>query len=427
MRSADLQRVLINLIRQVDSGSVEFIPGQIISVVLRQVRGNSAVINYLGKNIPARLETEVPEGARLNCRVEMENGNQIVLKVLDKKIEGLSTQDVRSIAGRLGLTDSPAASAVVREMVRQEMPLVRETARLITAFAGSAEVPEEDLWIPVQMQKLGIPLRRQNYDNVKQLVRTVDYLSADIEKMSGLIEKFIKTIPQNDPLRQLGDDIKRALDPFRLNSGDKAGSVAIKLAQAFKQLTNAMAAVKPAAVTDLTSLLKKLAGSISDFRGPESRELLQAANSLLEKLEVLQQVNKAEANREQVIFIYSTVQFEDKGEPLRLAVSYRNNRRDNKRDLTKCRVEIKLHTPRLGLVKCDLEVDQRNLTLRFYAGDKTAAKVIDSHRENLTRRLEKMNFQVKMMGCHIDSPKSETLFNQSQLDVPELFRVNLRV
>lgn len=494
MKSAEIQQILINLIHQVDGPAPAVLtPGQIISVLLKEVQGNAAVLTYLGQDIPARLELEIPQGTRLNCRVEQDNDGEVILKVIDGNRQAISPQDLKSIAAGLGLKDDMFSLGVIREMVRYQMPLTAETARRLSTFTNSNGLPEEDIWVPVHILRQGVPLTKQNYENVKAMITDKNYLRADIEKLSGLVQNLINSSQPGENIHRLAGAVKQALDSFHLHSNDSVDSMAVKITQAFRNLApvfnqpesvgngekaQVLSAVvgrsldtakgeivnkivnrilelvennetlkastdklqlinrvfssliqkqdEPVLKNELQAKLKQLVILLSDHSSPETKKILQASGNVLDKLEFIQNAGRSEPNRDQTVIVYSTVHYENKEEPLRLAVSYRDNRKDSNSDLARCHVEVRLQTPKLGIVRCEVGVEHRKLSVKFFVDNIQARGIIEKYQQHLVRQLENMNYQVQMLGCQIVTAETDRLFEGRQC-MPELFTVNLQV
>jgi len=490
MRSADIQQILINLIRQVDGPALAVLtPGQIISVLLKEVQGNAAILTYQGQDIPARLELEIPQGTRLNCRVEQEKDGQVILRVIDGNRQAVTPQDLKSIAAGLGIKDDVFSLRVIREMARYQMPLTAETARQLTAFATSNGLAEGDIWVPVHILQQGIPLTKQNYENVKAMITDKNYLRVDIEKLSGLVQNLINSSQPGEKIHQIAESVKQDLKSFHLYSDESVNSLTVKITQAFRQLApiysspdspvaaeasavfskplvtakseivnnivsrilelvennetlkattdklqliNRLFSIinqkqdEPVLQNELQVKLKQLVTLLSDHSRPGTKELLQASANILDKLEFIQNAGKSEPNRDQTVIVYSTVHFENKEEPLRLAVSYRDKRKDSKSDPANCHVEVRLQTLRLGLVRCEVGVEHRKLSVKFFVDNEQARGIIDKYQQLLARQLEHMNYQVQMLGCQVVTAETDLLFDGRPC-MPELFTVNLQV
>ncbi len=641
MRAADVQQIIINLLRAVDSpDSLQLTPGQVISVLLKDVQAKTALLSYQGRDITARLEVDIPAGERLRCLVEGEKDGQIVLKVLGGTGEGVTGQALRNILKSLGLPGDQLNVRLLQEMMKQEMPLTPDYARLLSVFARSGDVPQDDLRFAVFMLKQGIPLNREMYQAVKQLFTDMKFLQAGLDKLlsetgplaggSGaaaelgrmaarvneaitgmqimssdghevltakLGDIFRQLLPQTgsagalQPLEttpsgtaqqgpaQQGSVQAGAGQPYAVSAGKeqpgagqsaaatdgagllgagqpgsaqadtartgtaqpgeavlarnssssgsttqpgatnaelpgsrqlvtpgeaggpeaepaqkqaaaalagpadqenpakadglsestrtaaqrnegqhdaavnreegKIGDIARRIADRLSELADRYAAPIDRTARDslaarihsvleqtvpgesqqpdLKTLVERLVTALSADGKQEHSELLQAARNVMDRLEFMQNFNRAEPGRENLIMVYSTVRFEDKQEPLRLLVNYRYDGKNKKKDFTSCKVEVKLHTPGLGLVRCELQVNSRNLTVQFVSDNEKAAGIIDGAKEALGRRLEELKYQVKMLPSKVQAPEQAGSFPDEKPDIPGLFRVNLRV
>ncbi len=190
----------------------------------------------------------------------------------------------------------------------------------------------------------------------------------------------------------------------------------------------ARAGAEAAPEEDLLTLLDRFVTGLTNFRGLESDELVQLTRNVMGKLELIQNFNsKAEPARENMMIFYSTVRFGEKEEPLRLIVNYRYDSKGKKRDFSTCRVEIKLNTPRLGLVKCEVQVNNRNLNLQFVADNEPASRIIDGAGDLLVKRLEELQFTVRILPCKVHSEQDAGFPPGEKQEFPALFHLNLRV
>ena len=177
----------------------------------------------------------------------------------------------------------------------------------------------------------------------------------------------------------------------------------------------------------ITSLAEKLSELLAEKGGPEHSELLQLTKSITDRLEFIRDFNsRVEVNRDNTLLMYSTINFEDRQEPLRLLVNYRYDKKNRKKDFTSCRVEVKLNTLSMGLVRCEIQVAERNLTLGFVTRDEQSCNTIDKLKGILARRLEDMSYAVKMLDSRVDKQEPD-LFMQDDNDMSGMFQVNLRV
>ncbi len=661
MNTADIQQIMISLLKAVDNtDTVELSPGQVISLILKEIQGDMALLTYQGKDILAKLETEVPAGQRLKCMVEGEKDGQIFLKVLTGNQEGIAGETLKNILTKLGLTDDGINLRLLSEMIKQEMPLTQETARLLSTFAHALSISDQDMWVPVFMRNQGIPLNQEMYQNVKGLFTDISYLQAEMTKLLTETQHLAATTKPGSDLGQLAAEVNRALQNLQLLGNDGQETVTQKIADIFRQLmpdssqpqgkmselaapkglpgsqpgavqpeigrnisesqasrtdtmpsgltqqggkTGAMLttagtsqptpagtsqptpagtsqptpagtsqptpagtsqptpagtsqptpagtsqptpagtsqptpagtsqptpagtsqptpagtsqptpagtsqsmpdsaqpgvakadagqpnpplgkeqstvaeppmpgrdsarsgevianrltelidkntvmdkATKEQVLTkinnvfeqggkdgpqkpDLLPLLDKISKSLSETGKQEYGELIQLTKNVMSKLEIVQNFNnKAETIRDNFIMMHSSIRFDNYEEPLRMLVNYRYDNKSKKRDFTSCRVEVKLQTPSLGLVKCEVQVNAGSLTVRFASDNEAALKLIDNAGNTLVKRLEEMKYQVTMLPSKLDleAEKNGFLPGDKQ-ETPGLFRINLRV
>ncbi|MHB9095260.1 MAG: flagellar hook-length control protein FliK [Eubacteriales bacterium] len=589
MNTADIQQIMISLLKAVDNtDTVELSPGQVISLILKEIQGDMALLTYQGKDILAKLETEVPAGQRLKCMVEGEKDGQIFLKVLTGNQEGIAGETLKNILTKLGLTDDGINLRLLSEMIKQEMPLTQETARVLSTFAHALSISDQDMWVPVFMRNQGIPLTQEMYQNVKGLFTDISYLQAEMTKLLTETLHLAATTKPGSDLGQLAAEVNRALQNLQLLGNDGQETVTQKIADIFRQLMpdssqpqgkmseltapKGLPGSQPGAVQpeiernisefqasrtdtmpsgltqqggktgvtlttagtsqptpagtsqptpagtsqsmpdsaqpgvakadaeqpnpplgkeqssvgepprpgrdsaksgevianrltelidkntvmdkatkeqvltkinnvfeqsgkdgpqkpDLLPLLDKLSKSLSETGKQEYGELIQLTKNVMSKLEIVQNFNnKAETVRDNFIMMHSSIRFDNYEEPLRMLVNYRYDNKSKKRDFTSCRVEVKLQTPSLGLVKCEVQVNAGSLTVQFASDNEAALKLIDNAGNTLVKRLEEMKYQVTMLPSKLDleAEKNGFLPGDKQ-ETPGLFRINLRV
>jgi len=92
-----------------------------------------------------------------------------------------------------------------------------------------------------------------------------------------------------------------------------------------------------------------------------------------------------------------------------------------------CRVEVKLNTPSMGLIRCDLQVARRNLTVQFVTQDERSRDIINQLQGLLARRLEDMDFAVMMLDTKVDREDADRLRTDDSDDVSGIFQINLTV
>ncbi len=424
MRAAEIQQVIISLLNEFDKiDHIQLAPGQLISFWVKEIQGSTALLSYQGKDILARLEAGVTAGERLKCLVEGEKDGQIILRVVSGNREDSAGQTLKSIINNLGLAGDEHNLRLVSEMVKQEMPLIPETTRILSAFSRTFNVPDEDIWIPVFMHNRGIPLTQQMYSAIKELFADMNYLQAEINKLLQAGQNLSAPVRTETESVTLAALINQAVRDLIITGSDGQDAIAKKLAALF-QLYGKESPQR----TDLLALLEQLTVSLTADRGQESGELAQLVKNIMGKLEFIRTFNsQAEPDHENIMIVYSAVNFPGKEEPLRIIVNYRSESRSKKRDFSSCRVEIKLHTPGLGLVKCMVQVNGINLTVQFITDNEPAGKTINNVQDVLAKRLQELHHHVQMFPCRVHPEKDTGFLPGDKQEVPELFRINLRV
>ena len=180
---------------------------------------------------------------------------------------------------------------------------------------------------------------------------------------------------------------------------------------------------------DILPLLNNLVEGLAKNANHNSSELLKLAQNVMNKMEILHNFNnKAEPGRENIMVMYSSVRFEDREEPLSLLVNYRYDGKNKKRDYNSCRVEVKLQTPNLGLVRCEVQVNYRNLNLQFICDNQKTSQFIDSLKQSLVEKLRQMDYQVIAAGTKVETiEEGQGLWFNDKPVSPGLFKINLKV
>lgn len=236
MRVSDIQQVITGLLGQSGkNNSKELVPGSVITAFLKEIKGNMALLNYLGTDFTARLETDAPSGERLRFFVEGKKDGQTVLKLLGNEKES-NNLILGGIVKDLGLPDETFNLKIVGEMLKEKMPLDPGVAGKISAFVRNLNIPENNLWIPVFMQNRNIPLNPQNYRQVAAFVNDIQYLQKDLMNLSDQIAKVASTADPKGELGQLAASIGRLLDQFNLNLQESPLSNVQKLSAIFGTL-----------------------------------------------------------------------------------------------------------------------------------------------------------------------------------------------
>lgn len=234
MRAGEIRQLMMNLVTQADkNGSLKLNPGQIISVLLKEIQGNTALLSYNGLDIMAKLETEVPVGEKLRCLVLGEKNNQIVLKVLNSADEETDLR-FRSIINHIGLEENEANLTMVKEMMNRQMPLNHEKLRLFSAFVKNYNVTDAEAWIPVFMDSRGIPLTESAFKACRDILGNMNDLHDDITKLNAQIKNFVNEAPAGSTLGQAAQKISNMLDYLALKPGEGRGETADKLFNVFR-------------------------------------------------------------------------------------------------------------------------------------------------------------------------------------------------
>jgi len=180
---------------------------------------------------------------------------------------------------------------------------------------------------------------------------------------------------------------------------------------------------------DLLPLLGKMIEGLSKNTDYNSSELVKLAQNVMNKLEIIRGFNnKIEPGRDNIMVMYSSVRLEDKEEPFGLFINYRYNGKNKKRDFNSCSIEVKLQTPNLSLVRCEVQVNYKKLNLQFICDNERTGQLMDSVKQSLMEKLRQMNYQVASSATRVETAEDGSGFwFQDKPDKPGMFKINLRV
>lgn len=179
---------------------------------------------------------------------------------------------------------------------------------------------------------------------------------------------------------------------------------------------------------DILPMLAKFGTALANSSNKEFAELVQVTKNVMGKLEIIQNFNnRVESAKDNLMMVHTSVRFYDREEPLRLVINYRQAGKDKKPDFSSCRVEVKLNTPHLGLVKCGLQVHNRNLNMRFVTESELAGQRLDSDIEILISRLQEMNYLISLAPSQVIKEDEDAPVITEKQEPAGLFRINLKV
>lgn len=586
MHTGEIGQLLVDLVKGVSGVKpVQLSPGQVVSVRIKKIVGETALLSFQGQEIVARLETEVSPGQELSCLVEGVKNGQVVLKVLNPNQEVMNSGVLQSILRNLDLQDTEVNRAIIGRLIEMEMPINHETVRQLSLFMNTQKLPVQDVWIPAFMKNQGLPLSTEMLGIVKGILTDMKFLHAALDKLLAAAVKEANNPQVQGELKQIINELSQSIRDLQLSSADPPETMALKLTGVFRQLVspdgagtgqvrgqvpiaqqgqgrlpgqgtavsmaqpgkaeaipaqtgqtapvhgqpNQVAAIQAqpnqaaalssqslqAAVNppeaahagspinlasesvipetrlgaaggsvsepavdegeiisnivkrlgeaaqkapglddagreqfmarlnvlldrpgdnispkpDLLLLLGKMIEGLRGNTNHESIELLKLAQNVMDKLETLHSFNnKTEPGRENIMVMYSSVRFEDINEPLSLFINYRYDGQKNRRDFNSCRVEVKLETPNLSLVRCEVQVNYKNLHLQFICDNEKAGQLIEKMKEPFLEKLRQMNYQVTSSATRVEATEGiEGAWFQPKTERPGLFTLNLRV
>ncbi len=439
MRAAEIQHIITGLINGIGKNDlINLSPGKVITAFIKEVQGNHCILVSEGKEFSARLETDLPAGQNLKLLVEGEKNGKTVLKLLSNNVDD-NELPLKNIVTRLGLSENNMNLKLVGEMIKQQMPLTLTSTARLTGFINGLNIPEHEIWIPVFMENNGIKLTQQNYTGVTGLLTDIQFINNDLSKLSAELQSLINTTQSGSGLVETTQKVVNILTQLELNPDQGSDTLAAKLELAvrlFSETKTSQAAPTahdiniakdPKAVGELGPMLDKLALNLKEYNSGGHKEIIKLIQTVTEKIEFVRNFNiQTEAGRENMMVFYSTVQFEDRYEPLRLAVKYRDGK-EKSNNFSICKLEIKLNTPGLGRVKCEVQLAHKNLTLQFTATSEPAGKALDAFAGVLAKRLVQMAYIVDYLPSKVETEPEDELIPDRGADMQGFFQLNLTV
>lgn len=425
MQASDIQHIITGLVNGIGKNNlINLSPGKVITAFLKEAQGNSCILVCEGKEITARLDTQLPPGQNLKLLVEGEKNGHIVLKLLSNNTDE-NEIPLRSITGRLGLPENSLNLKLIGEMIKQQMPLTPVSSAKLSGFIKSIDIPEQEIWIPVFMENNRIQLTQQNFNGVTGLLTDLQFINKDLAKLTVVLQSLL-TAENGSGLAETAQKIINILSGLEISPDQGSETLAAKLELAVRLLTGVKTSEQEG-VGSLGPMLEKLALNIKQDNTGEHKEIIRLIQNVSEKLETVRNFNlQSDVGRENLMVFYSTVRFENRNEPLRLMLKYREGKEKN-RNLSSCRLEIKLNTPGLGTVKSEVQVLNKNLTVQFVTTTEPAGKALDLFAGILAERLSQMDYVMNYLPARVETESDNNFLTDSGTRVHGLFQLNLTI
>lgn len=232
--STPISEILAQVIKNIDrTETVNLTPGQIISLLVKQIEGNQALLTYQGKFLLARLEAALVPGERIRCMVEGEQEGRVLLKVLPDNVQLPENESGRAIMALLKELDLPVTEKnqqIIRELVRQELPVTRENIQVVNQLAQKTGAAVADLDVLAFVYKQNIPATAMNFELIKAAFKERDFLSLPMENLRRQLSELIGQLPAASELRTLGEKTVALIEKMTLRQGESPGQTQGRLA-----------------------------------------------------------------------------------------------------------------------------------------------------------------------------------------------------
>lgn len=492
MQMTDIQHIITGLVTQIGKNDmINLTPGRVITAFLKDVQGDCCTLICNGKEVAARLETELPAGQHLKLLVEGEKNGKTILKLISNNADDDSLS-LRNITGRLGLPEDSKNLKLVGEMIKQQMPLTPVSTGKLSGFIKNLNIPEPEIWIPVFMENNGLALTRQNLTGVTGLLTDLQFINKDLAELSTGLQNLITRNDQGSGLVEMAKQLVNTITQFEINSGEGHETLKAKLELAVRMLLpnkepynepvvskadlqGGYNVSKEAAETgnpvrnvvsglaelmenenglkgstanqsvsikqgihginteetvefgELRLMLEKIVIRLQEQSPGEHKDIIRLIQNVTEKIEFIRNFNvQTEPGRENMMVFYSTVRFEDRNEPLRLVVKYRDGK-EKSRNFSACKLEVKLNTPGLGSVKCEVQVANKSLTLQFITTNEPAGKALDMFAGVLANRLSQMAYTINYLSSRVETETDNGFWPAADSGPQGLFQLDLTV
>jgi hypothetical protein len=225
--SAPINEILAQIIGSIDRAeAVQLTPGQIISLLVKQVEGSQALLTYQGKFLLAQLEAQVNPGQRIRCKVEGEREGRVLLKVLPDN--GRTSGDSGSPAvirllQDLGLPLTEKNQQIVRALICQELPVTKENLQAVSQLARKTGASDADLDVLTFSYKQEIPVTVKNFELIKAAFKDPGFLSAPLSNLREQLSELVRQLPAGQELRTTGEKVIALIEKMILKQNEVPG------------------------------------------------------------------------------------------------------------------------------------------------------------------------------------------------------------
>ena len=227
------------------SSYAELTPGKVFEgTVTERKNGQVTILLSDGQTVTARMEQNVAlqEGEPMMFEVKSSSPNQIALRPI--ALESAQNPTLWKALEAAGLKATPDNLTLVSEMMRQQMPIHRESLLLMSR--AMANLPGADVQTLVQMQKAGLPLTEAMF---------AEFQNYKVNQQSFLpqIQQLLEEIPNLTDQMLADNPIQSALGFHQQLAGILAGTqieAAPGLQNLAEQSDAATASLQQEAVTE---------------------------------------------------------------------------------------------------------------------------------------------------------------------------------
>lgn len=229
MQTSQLLSSLLNRTTAASPQQIELTPGQVVKgTVLKLYPEQMATVQIGGMQVNAKLETNLEAGQRAWLQVQPSNGGAVTLKVLQDAASPQQPQDasLQGLLRSLGVADTVANGAIVRALLKQNLPVNKE---VIQAFAqisrelGADEAAVNAFMLAMRRQ---LPLTKEVVSSLKAFL-SGQTLTVAIEGFLSKAEQFLQredadkpagnrqAAQQENVLQQRGIPLKETLQALK--------------------------------------------------------------------------------------------------------------------------------------------------------------------------------------------------------------------
>lgn len=230
-----VSEILAQFIRSIDRAeTVNLTPGQIISLLVKQIEGSQALLTYQGRLLMAQMETPLTPGERIRCMVEGERDGRVLLKLLTEggqQPENAGSRAIDMLLKEMGLPTAGKNQIIVQELLRQELPATKDNIQALGQLAQKTAANPDDTDVLVFVHKQDIPVTAKSFELIRAAFKEKDFLNTPVENLRQQITALVRDLPADSEIRALAEKINILLDKITIKQGEIPGQIQARLAE----------------------------------------------------------------------------------------------------------------------------------------------------------------------------------------------------